>query len=157
MVEEFMLRAGQRVRLKPEVMTEEERRLRARLIIEEVLETINKGLGIDVMIYDETMVVREAELHMEIARPMNMIELVDGCCDTKVVVTGTLSAAGIPDVDAQRIIDESNLEKFGPGGQRREDGKWVKPPNWQSPAPKIAKLLADLDPPTRHRPQITGV
>lgn len=30
-------------------------------------------------------------------------------------------------------VDRSNLAKFGPGGRRREDGKWVKPDDWQPP------------------------
>lgn len=43
------------------------------------------------------------------------------------------------DVIPQQLVDENNLAKFGPGGYRRDDGKWIKPPGHKPPA--IAKAL----------------
>lgn len=136
-VVEFMLRAGQEV---PLVITEpspEIRKLRATLILEEALETI-EGLGCSVYTHeidgdyidsDSICVKADGEFKLE--------EVIDGCCDIKVVTTGTLVACGIPDDLPQTMVDESNLKKFGPGGHKREDGKWIKskdwmPPDWQN-------------------------
>jgi predicted HAD superfamily Cof-like phosphohydrolase len=74
---------------------------------------------------------------------LNTAEVIDGCCDLKVVTTGTLSAFGLPDELFQEEVDTNNLAKFGPGGRRREDGKWVKPPNHKPP--DIAGLLKRLE------------
>jgi len=30
-------------------------------------------------------------------------------------------------------VDENNLTKFGPGSYKREDGKWMKPPDFVGP------------------------
>ena len=59
--------------------------------------------------------------------------IADGCADIKVVTTGTLSAFGIPDMMIQEEVDAANLRKFSEGGYRREDGKWMKPPDWTPP------------------------
>src|SRR5690606_33615746 len=67
---------------------------------------------------------------------------VDGCCDLKVVTTGTLSSCGIPDELFQKEVDENNLKKFGPGHSYREDGKLIKPPGHQPP--NIKGLLEEL-------------
>lgn len=40
---------------------------------------------------------------------------------------------GVADVSPQRLVDESNLAKFGPGWRLREDGKVIKPPDWVKP------------------------
>jgi predicted HAD superfamily Cof-like phosphohydrolase len=42
----------------------------------------------------------------------------------------------------EQAVDQNNLAKFGPGGHRREDGKWVKPPDHKPP--DIAGLLDKL-------------
>lgn len=130
-VEEFMRLAGQEVPDKPQVPSEEVRLLRARLIMEENLETI-RGLGIIVRdvcgnVIDISFL--KFYTHFE----PNLPEIIDGCCDLKVVTTGTLSACGIADEEPQRRVDENNLEKFGPGGHRDENGKWVKPPGHTPP------------------------
>lgn len=133
MVDEFMMKAGQRLPTVPSLLTPEERVLRAKLIYEEALETI-AALGIAV--YHRFERAREdgsipTEFRLD-SKP-NLIEIIDGCCDLKVVTTGTLSALGIPDVRFQKLVDDNNLAKFGPGGYRNEDGKWVKPPGHKPP------------------------
>lgn len=128
-VERFMAFAGQDVPEMPSIPPSDVRVLRARLILEEAIETI-RALGCDVTVDPgnlEYIVVDAPWIEP------NLIEIVDGCCDIKVVTTGTLSACGIKDTEPQRLVDEANLKKFGPGGHRREDGKWVKPPDWVAP------------------------
>lgn len=148
-VDHFMLLANQDVPVRPIEPSEQVRKLRASLILEECLETIKKGLGVDVYINPQE-VQDENQNPIDItdnqftkngmqgfdfciARPFDMIETVDGCTDIAVVTTGTLTACGVNDVDVQLETDENNLAKFGPGHSWREDGKLIKSPDHQSP------------------------
>ncbi len=157
-VDWFMRLAGQRLPEKPtSELTDEERILRARLMYEEVLETCN-GLGVQVAVqgmalnsgipisvakargYITTPGYRHVEKELlTIMGPLDLIEVVDGCGDVKVVTTGTLSACGVSDESVQLEVDESNLRKFSPGGYKDAGGKWQKPADWQPP-----NLLARL-------------
>ena len=141
-VEELMRLAGQDLPANVCVPDENVRLLRAKLIMEEALETI-EALGFDV--YD---VAGDGEVKMHAigftarAEGPNLVEIVDGGCDVIVVTTGTLSACGGPNSAFQNAVDQNNLGKFGPGGHRREDGKWIKPPGHNPP--DIEGLLAKL-------------
>lgn len=139
-VEEFMRRAGQLVPPLPMEPSAQVRLLRARLILEEALETIQRGLGIRISTWlsREDVTAMEAEirfdrLSFDIDDMFSMADTVDGCCDLRVVTTGTLSACGVADVEPQAAVDRANLEKFGPGSWQDEHGKWRKPPGWQHP------------------------
>lgn len=148
-VEAFMALAGQNTPAEPTEPSEETRVLRAKLILEEVLETIQKGLGVLVTVegtVDVGFLNRQVELELDAdrlvfvtIRPYNEQETIDGCLDVSVVNTGTLVAIGVPDEQLLALVDENNLAKFGPGGYRREDGKWMKPPGHKPPA--IAEWL----------------
>jgi predicted HAD superfamily Cof-like phosphohydrolase len=127
-INEFMRLAGQELPDKPCVPSFEVRKLRARLILEEALETIH-ALGFQVL----------DGMHIAPSGEPNLIEIIDGCCDVSVVTIGTLSACGIPDGVFLNEVDQSNLRKFGPGGRRREDGKWLKSSDWVPP--DIAGIL----------------
>ncbi len=146
-VNSFMRRAGQALPYLPGVPDPQVRYLRAKLILEECFETI-EGLGFDIGYQHRERVgmafspVSQLEhlVMIDNDKP-DIIAVADGCADIKVVTTGTLSAFGICDRKLQLLVDESNLAKFGPGSYRREDGKWIKPPDWV--APDIAGLLAE--------------
>ena len=134
-VDEFMRKAGQDVPEAPFIPDENTRLLRAKLIFEECMETIQKGLGVSI-----SGTFERSNFTLEADSSFNMRETVDGCCDIKVVTTGTLTACGISDLEPQRLVDESNLAKFGPGGYRAgpndpngPEGKWIKPKDWQPP------------------------
>ena len=136
-VDSFMTLAQQDVPHKPTIPSCDIRKLRCKLILEEVLETIN-ALGFDVCIDQEyTLMPSDFDTgfidFIQNKEGPNIIEIADGCADIKVVTTGTLSACGIDDEELQVVVDENNLAKFGPGSYRREDGKWVKPSNHQPP------------------------
>lgn len=127
-VEQFMAKAGQAVPDRPTIPDEATRRLRAKLILEEALETID-ALGFQV-------VLKPFDCDIEIgpvSHEPNLEEIADGCADIIVVTTGTLSACGVADAALQAEVDQNNLSKFGPGGHRRADGKWIKPPTWTPP------------------------
>lgn len=145
MVRRFMQLAKQTVPNKPTEPSAEDRILRAKLIYEEALETINKGLGVSVLFTFKESVSFPNSMEVSFLANMdfNMAELVDGCCDLKVVTTGTLVACGVPDGAFQQIVDQNNLDKFGPGHTFREDGKLIKPPNHQPPP--IAEYLQQLE------------
>jgi len=130
LVNEFMRLAGQRVPSGPMMPDNQARLLRAKLIHEECMETL-EALGVRVDLVSDAG--EKQEWDYTIRGEPNLVEIVDGCCDIKVVTTGTLSACGIDDEGPQSLVDLNNLAKFGPGGYRRDDGKWVKPPNHLPP------------------------
>lgn len=138
-VELFMAKAGQECPTKPCIPSTEIRKLRATLILEEALETIN-GLGFSIEFSGES---KKPFQLCDNGTP-DLIEIIDGCCDVKVVTTGTLLACGVPDTMAQEIVDQSNLGRFGPGSYKRDDGKWIRPPDWVSPRKELEMLVEFL-------------
>ncbi len=133
-VVDFMNKAGQEVPTSVKEPSKEIRILRAKLILEEALETINAlGCSVDVGVPCDDLCNEKPRIFADIDKTFNLAEVIDGCCDIKVVTTGTLIACGVPDEYAQDLVDESNLRKFGPGGYRRDDGKWIKSKDWKAP------------------------
>ena len=137
-VRRFMRLADQATPDAPTEMDADTRELRARLLLEEAIETIERGLGISLYVVcpccDKNILIdTRRKLWMSSMGAYDPVELLDGCCDVNVITTGTLIAAGLTDAEPQRLVDENNLAKFGPGSYRREDGKWIKPPNHQPP------------------------
>lgn len=131
-VEKFMELAGQEVPKVPTVPSVEVRRLRARLILEECLETIAAlGFYLKHEAFNSIEVVNS--LVPFVNPDISLVDITDGCCDIAVVTTGTLSACGIADIGPQNLINQSNLKKFGPGGYRDIHGKWIKPKGWKAP------------------------
>lgn len=140
--------AGQRVPLTPTTeLTPEERKLRASLMLEEVLETAN-ALGVRISFWGSPInrgYVGDEKTNpslgpainpreFEIVGPLDIVEVVDGCCDVEVVTKGTLTAIGVSDVGPQDAVNEANMKKFGPGGHKHPvTGKWIKPADWQPP------------------------
>lgn len=135
-VEDFMRSAGQLVRAVPDIPTPEERLLRARLILEEAIETVN-ALGfvitpkVDKASWDPTIRSVDRLTLVDELTP-NLKGIVDGCCDLNVVSTGTLSSCGVADVGPMHEVLDANQKKFD-GGYRDEHGKWRKGPDWQEP------------------------
>lgn len=100
----------------------EVRKLRAKLIMEETLEQI-KALGFDC----RGTIYFDREL-----QPM-LHEILDGCADVSVVNVGTMISCGVEDEPLLKLIDDSNMKKFGPGHKFRDDGKLIKPVDWEKP------------------------
>ena len=125
-----MKHAGQAVPKEPTLPDEETRIARAKLIMEEALETV-AALGFSVT----ADYVDKESSHIKFFNQNNpnLTEIVDGCLDLRVVATGTLSACGVADLIPQSMVDENNLQKFGPGGHRDANGKWIKPPGHKPP------------------------
>jgi predicted HAD superfamily Cof-like phosphohydrolase len=154
--EELMRAAGQAIRDTPGEPSEEDRILRAKLIMEEALETV-VALGVKMRLNTPMMGgmlsvnVHNADTVFETDGDFDLIESVDGCCDLNVVVAGTLSALGVPDVPVQREVERSNRSKLLPDGtlppHPTVEGKFGKGPGYTPPdiAGVIRTPLTGLD------------
>lgn len=129
----------------------EVRLLRARLILEEALETV-KALGIITeprkLKKDEKApegsVMLSPSVYLEFATDDALLEgiesierennVIDGCCDTIYVAIGTLVTIGVPDVAHLEEVCLRNEAKF-PNGEAITDarGKFQKPEGWVGP------------------------
>ncbi len=135
-VKAFMKKAAQSTPSSVVIPDASTRELRARLILEEALETV-KALGVSLKFQNQSVTIEECELAA--GTPVDLEGVADGCADISVVTMGTLIAFGIDDEELLREVDEANLRKFGQGSYSREDGKWMKPPDWNPP--DIARIL----------------
>ena len=150
LVEQFMFHAKQEVPESPTIPDSKVRHLRARLILEESLETI-RALGFAVTVpgfaggHDIVLDSEDFSLSEFMAGP-NLVDIIDGCVDISVVTTGTLSACGVPDMPFLDLVDGNNLSKFDPDkdGHWDEHGKWVRPSDHTPP--DFSALLSDLFP-----------
>ncbi len=131
-----MQKVGQPTPSSPEIPSGDIRTLRAKLILEEALETIT-ALGIKVTAEKNGAAVDVTDpvsaLRFDPDGEVDLEGVVDGCADISVVTVGTLIAFGVDDEPVLREVDDANLRKFGPGSYMREDGKWMKPPEWTPP------------------------
>lgn len=116
--------------LKPSQISAELLHLRAKLILEEAIETVN-ALGFDLVGSFGGLVQ---------TRGINMEEVVDGVCDTVVVALGCLSALGVSDLVHMNAVLDANCSKFINGVIKDKDGKFLKPEGWR--APDHSPLLA---------------
>lgn len=139
-VQHFMQKAGQSTPDELSIPDEQTRLLRARLIFEEALETI-QALGASIQVMDEDVTMESCRFTLN--KPVDIEGVADGCADISVVTMGTLIAFGIEDEALLREVDEANLRKFGPGSYAREDGKWMKPQDWTPP--NITRVLGQSE------------
>lgn len=140
-VEELMHKARQEVPSKPTVPDMRTRILRAKLILEEAIETVT-ALGVDVVFHAPEN-SKLNQLHglsfYDNGKP-DLLEIADGCYDLRVVTTGTLSACGLDDEEGQLEVDNNNLMKFdNPKAYWREDGKFIKAPD--HPKPNLKSII----------------
>lgn len=123
------------------------RLLRARLLLEETLETI-QALGFTVMIpvsgpcvigvNTEPDVIYYAvsmdNAEFEDNYHSNLEGIIDGACDVQYVAVGTMLCCGAPDELHMNEVNRANNAKF-PNGEAitNEHGKFQKPKGWQPP------------------------
>lgn len=150
-VEEFMRSAGQDIPAKPVVPGRAVRISRARLLMEELMETLD-ALGVRIYMSHQHLVPIPLDFDsMTFCADglPNIIKVADGLADISVVNTGTMSSLGISDIPLLELVDANNLAKFGPGGRKCETtGKWLKPPNHKPPDIRGCLLNLGADPAT---------
>jgi predicted HAD superfamily Cof-like phosphohydrolase len=144
-IREAMLIAKQECPDRPTIPSFEVRVLRAKLMLEECLEAIMDGLGLDLQIYnvpdhglsvsldDVASAISSTDSTWIETHPGNLTLIADGCADMKVVTIGTELACGI---DGDPVLDEvnaSNLSKFEGGVVWLPSGKYGKGPNYRPP------------------------
>lgn len=141
--------------------------LRARLMLEETLETITKGLGIKIHFLDTSVDKESLKYFVDHAMfqktsNIDLVELADGIADMNVVSLGTSSAYGIDQEDVNIEVYDSNDSKvlmlkdvelakklhpdatISPIDDKlfkiiRADGKYMKSPTFFEP--KIKEIL----------------
>jgi predicted HAD superfamily Cof-like phosphohydrolase len=127
----FVLSSGQACPKHPTVPDEQTRKLRIRLIAEELCELADAlGVWLEIiqLLSGEYVILTEID---KSAIP-NLTYAADATGDLRYVVTGTDCAMGIDGEPIDEEIHRSNMSKFI-DGSRRPDGKWVKGPSY-SPA-----------------------
>jgi len=109
-VRDFHQAFGQRIGEKPELPDIEERKLRMKLLDEEVFEYTDAEYADD------------------------LVEIADALADIIYIACGTAVSYGIPLDDVFAEVHRSNMAKLVDGKViRREDGKIQKPEGWQPP------------------------
>jgi predicted HAD superfamily Cof-like phosphohydrolase len=158
-VRHWMTAFGQECPTVPTIPSLDVRKLRAKLELEETLETIRKGLGLTIRLHIEQPSdglrgwiyldkMEDEKFDFLECGPPNLVEIADGCEDLKVVTEGTLIACGLifnpsgVGTHPARLLDplfdevmRSNFSKFGADGKpiKDESGKVVKGPNFTPP------------------------
>lgn len=142
LVELFMAKAHQEIPVRPTMPDLKVRQLRARLMLEEVLETINAGLGLEVSDQFSGRALDISSIDFRESGAGDLIQIADGCCDVNVVTKGTGAACGIALKPCFMLVNGNNHMKFAPGHTFRSDGKLVKPPNHPNIDVDLARELA---------------
>ena len=160
-VKEFMRGAGQETPSTYTVPSDKLRIARARLLLEETLETVCYGLGVQVRFPQfgttslDPKIMKEKAIY-QVESPDNIhsrtefdpIETIDGIMDMHVVATGTLVAIGLPDSTFLEEVDNNNLKKIATGKLNPETGKFEK--SLKHVPPDIGALFEQV----RHEQQI---
>ena len=139
MVQDFHEKFGSTVGTFPELR---DRELRAKLILEEAVETVAAmGFYVGATIFEpygpeENQPDPLAGFWKQYDKP-NFAEVIDGLADLEYVLKGAAVTFGIDLEPFFAEVHRSNMDKEG--GRTREDGKVLKPDGWQPP--DIDKLL----------------
>jgi predicted HAD superfamily Cof-like phosphohydrolase len=119
----------------------EVRKMRAKLLLEEYLETIH-AMGLRVacglgsipprFVLEST---EQVEFITQNTQAPDLEKIVDGACDTIYVATGLLMSCGVPDVPHLDAVALANAAKFRDGQlpPMSEAGKYLKPAGWRAP------------------------
>ena len=84
------------------------------------------------MISDEVQELEEAK---------DETEQVDALLDATYYIVQHLASTGLKMEPIWDLIHKANMTKFGEGGYKRDDGKWMKPPDFVAPDDDIRKEI----------------
>lgn len=79
----------------------------------------------------------------ELLEAKDEAEEVDALLDATYYILDHLAKTGLDIRPLWTRIHQANMEKFGPGGYMREDGKWMKPPNFTPPDDDIRRMIKE--------------
>jgi predicted HAD superfamily Cof-like phosphohydrolase len=136
-VKEFMQKAGQHTPDCLTIPSKENRELRVKLLLEEVLE-LAKASGVDIRQFTDNGNVIHEPLSMDnciveaTSDIVDVVEVADAIADINYVSYGCAVTYGIDMEPVEKEVHRSNMSKFI-DGYRRDDGKWIKGPSY-SPA-----------------------
>ena len=101
----------------------------ARLVLQEAIETVH-AFGF----YPQALDDRENFVLVPIEKELDVLEIIDGCCDTVYVAIGAMCAMGVPDEPHLKEVCRANDDKF-PNGEAivNSYGKYQKPEGWVGP------------------------
>lgn len=88
------------------------------------------------------LLTEEVQEYAEAARAGDMVEILDALADIGYILAGTIINHGMQDIydDAFKEVHRSNMAKLVDGKvHRRDDGKVMKPDDWQPP--NLAQFL----------------
>lgn len=120
MTRRFHVAMGLPANDRPIEPTPNERIFRAKLLLEETLETIEKGLGLRLTWNDgvEDINIDSAGIGVVYeGKPYDPVETLDGLADVKTVANGTAVQFGLPQDVADRLVFESNMSKLDENGK----------------------------------------
>ena len=137
-VVEFHEAFGHPVAWKPTVPDLDIRKLRIKLILEELLEYATAS-GLTLCVNGQDIMFQSLSL-IESGTP-SIPDAADGLGDLRYVIDGANLVWGIPGEKVLREVHFSNMSKLGPDGKPlvREDGKILKGPHFNPP--RIAEIL----------------
>lgn len=128
-VADFHRACGLPVTSEPTVGTPEQRELRVRLMLEEVLE-FAKAAGVSVEL-NGFRIKGTAELKFWISHHANLVEMTHELADVQYVTSGTAVELGLPLPEAFSEVHAANMRKVGPDGKVvMVNGKVCKPEGW---------------------------
>lgn len=118
----------------------EDRELRAKLILEEAVETVAAmGFDVEAQLYSDPL-TRLAMFEGDADdREGNIVEVADGIADLIYVALGAAVSFGINVAPIFDEVHRTNMAKDG--GATRGDGKILKPEGWEPP--RILGILAN--------------
>lgn len=146
-IADMMRLYGQTVRTNPTAdITDAERILRARLVLEEALEFVAAmGCRAQIPADGDWETVRGDSVVIVSDGPgkVDLVEATDAISDLTVVTKGSAHTLGVPCDAATAIVHATNMAKAGPDGKIMKDagGKTQKPEGWVSPTAALAALL----------------
>jgi predicted HAD superfamily Cof-like phosphohydrolase len=143
-IRHFMTKAGQDTPACPTVPSADVRALRVRTIGEELIELANASNVRIVLSNTGDKPVLDVEAISTLPETVDLVEVYDALLDIQVFTVGSANAYGLKLAPGWDEVHRSNMAKFAPGGYRRDDGKWMKPPSWEPP--KLAAIVqAQID------------
>jgi hypothetical protein len=103
--------------------TEADRLLRGKLMLEEVLEFLNKGLGLCLLVDGIRFSDAHEVLDLAVSGSYDPVETLDGIADIKVIANGTGVVMGLPVEDADWEVFCSNMSKLDENGSPIVNGE----------------------------------